>query len=216
MEQFNTLEMIRIVEIMTDTILANEVAFCDLDSAAGDGDFGMSLAKGFREIKKQWNDFPKDDFGLFLKSCGLVITEYCGGASGPIWGAAFRGAAKTAGEMSCFGVKELAELLQSAVDSIQKIGGAKQGDKTLLDALIPAALSLKASAEEGVALRVAVRKSAQEATFGAEQTKYIVATRGRASYVGERSLQFPDAGAAAIGIIFTQIANDMLHCKNNI
>ena len=97
------------------------------------------------------------------------------------------------------------DLLQSAVDGIQKRGGAKLGDKTLLDALIPAVESLKNSSELGEDLLEAMKKSAAEAVIGAEKTKDIAATKGRASYLGERSVSHPDAGATAIGIIFTSI-----------
>ena len=137
----------------------------------------------------------------------MVIIEHCGGASGPIWGSAFRGAAKYANGKTEIDLAEFAELMQSAVDGIQKTGGAKLGDKTLLDALIPAVESLKASAQAGDRIAVAMRKSADEAISGAEKTKDIVATKGRASYLGERSLSFPDAGATAIGIIFTYITD---------
>ena len=205
MNQLSTTEMINAVGFMTDTIIANEIPFCELDSAAGDGDFGMSLAKGFKEIKAQWDSLLSDDFEVFLRNCSLVITEYCGGASGPIWGSGFRGAARAAKGMSSFGVKEIAQILDSAAASIMKTGGAQLGDKTLLDALIPAAESLKESAEAGIDLKTALETSARSAVVGAEKTKNIIATKGRASYLGERSLQFPDAGATAIGIILTHV-----------
>ncbi|MBP8640429.1 MAG: dihydroxyacetone kinase subunit L [Oscillospiraceae bacterium] len=198
------------VEDMSEVIIANEVAFCDLDSAAGDGDFGMSLAKGFKVVKSEWAELPKDeDIGAFLKACGMIIAEHCGGASGPIWSSAFRGAARTANGKTELDLKEFGELMQGAVDGIQKTGGANLGDKTLLDALIPATEALKASAVAGDSIESAVNKSAQEAVDGAEKTKEIVATKGRASYLGERSLSYPDAGATALGIIFTHIADKL-------
>lgn len=205
MNQLSTAEMMNAVGFMTEIIIANEIPFCELDSAAGDGDFGMSLAKGFKEIKAQWESLLSDDFEVFLRNCGLVITEYCGGASGPIWGAGFRGAARAAKGICSFGVAEIALILDSAVASIMKTGGAQLGDKTLLDALIPAAGSLKESAAAGIDLKSALETSAKYAVAGAEKTKDIIATKGRASYLGERSLQYPDAGATAIGIIFTQM-----------
>lgn len=205
MNQLSTAEMMNAVGFMTEIIIANEIPFCELDSAAGDGDFGMSLAKGFKEIKAQWESLLSDDFEVFLRNCGLVITEYCGGASGPIWGSGFRGAARAAKGIRSFGVAEIASILDSAAASIMKTGGAQLGDKTLLDALIPAAESLKESASAGIDLKSALEASAKNAVVGAEKTKNIIATKGRASYLGERSLQFPDAGATAVGIIFTQM-----------
>lgn len=210
MEKLSTKDIVSMVEDMSEVIISNEVAFCDLDSAAGDGDFGMSLAKGFKVVKSQWTDLPKEeDIGAFLKACAMIIAEHCGGASGPIWSSAFRGAAKTANGKTELDLKEFSELMQGAVDGIQKTGGAKLGDKTLLDALIPATEALKASAASSESLALAVKKSAQEAVAGAEKTKDIVATKGRASYLGERSLSYPDAGATALGIIFTHIADKL-------
>ncbi len=201
-----TQNIVDIVKKMTEVIIENEIPFCELDSHAGDGDFGMSLAKGFKQVKAQFDDLPKDDIGNFLKETGMIITEYCGGASGPIWGSAFRSAGKYAMDKTELNLEELSSLLQAAVDGIQKRGGAKLGDKTLLDALIPATESLKESANKQLDIVEAMKISAKEAVIGAENTKNIVASKGRATYVGERSISHPDAGATAIGIIFTKIA----------
>ena len=206
MDKLSTKDMVDIINSMSDIIIKNEIPFCELDSVAGDGDFGMSLAKGFKILKQEWDDLPRDDIGVFLNACGMLIIEYCGGASGPIWGSAFRSAGRYAKGKTELDLRELCELSQSAIDGIQKRGGAKLGDKTLLDALIPAAESLKKSSETGDSLSEAIKKSAREAVVGAEKTKEIVAKKGRASYVGERSLNYPDAGAAAIGVILTGIA----------
>ncbi len=200
-----TKKITELVMNMADIIIANEVYFCELDSVAGDGDFGMSVAKGFRQLKQDWNEVPQEDIGAFLKGCGMIITEYCGGASGPIWGSAFRSAAKYAADKTELDLTGLAALMQCAVDGIQKRGGAKLGDKTLLDALIPATEALKVSADKGDEMLSAMKAAAEAAVSGAEKTKTMVATKGRASYVGERSVNYPDAGAVAIGVIFTEL-----------
>ena len=96
MENLSVSNVVKIVDYMSDVIIENEVYFCELDSIAGDGDFGMSVAKGFKVLKNEWEELPKEDIGAFLKACGMIITEHCGGASGPIWGSAFRSAAKYA------------------------------------------------------------------------------------------------------------------------
>ncbi len=206
MNTLKTPDMIAIIDKMSEVIIANESPFCELDSAAGDGDFGMSVAKGFKVLKNEWATLDSDDIGSFLKSCGIVITEHCGGASGPIWGSAFRASGKYAAGKTELTLAEFAELMQAAVDGIQKRGGAKLGDKTLLDALIPATESLKESAAKGRSVREAFDLGAKAAREGAEKTREYVASKGRASYVGERSVNYPDAGAMALGIIFTEIA----------
>jgi dihydroxyacetone kinase len=197
----------RMIGCMANTIIKNEVYFCELDSVAGDGDFGMSLAKGFKRIRQEWNDLDRTDIGAFLKGCALIITEHCGGASGPIWGTAFSSAARVVKGKEALTLAELVAMMDSAAQGIQKRGGAQPGDKTLLDALIPAVDSLKSSANEGIEISTALKSAADVAAEGAEKTKEMVAKRGRASYVGERSIHYPDAGAMALGIIFRDIAD---------
>ncbi len=205
METFTKEQVVRTVAAMCDIIIENEVPFCELDSVAGDGDFGMSLAKGFKVVKAEWSNHSQEDIGAFLKDCGMIITEHCGGASGPIWGSAFRAMGRYAQGKETLTLAETGEMVQAAIDAVQKRGGAKLGDKTLLDALIPAVESIKASAAAGESFAVALPKSAAAAVAGGESTKLIAATKGRASYVGDRSISFPDAGATAIGIIFTRL-----------
>ncbi len=210
--------VIYIVDKMSEIIIRNEVPFCELDSHAGDGDFGMSLAKGFRQLKREWPSLVQPDgltIGSFLDGCSLVIMEHCGGASGPVWGSAFRAAGKYAGNRTTLSGKEYAEMLQAAVQGIQTIGaisfgrGAVVGDKTLIDALVPYANVWTDNAAASRDLLTTFGLAARAAVDGAEQTKHIVARMGRAGNVGERSLGHPDAGAYALGVIFTEIARSL-------
>jgi dihydroxyacetone kinase len=209
MKEFTVKTIRDLVAHMSGVIIQNEVYFCELDSVAGDGDFGMSIAKGFKELNANWETLSSECIGTFLKDCGMIITEHCGGASGPIWGSAFRGAGKYANGKTILSVSEFAQMMQSAVDAIQKRGKANLGDKTLLDALIPTVESLKASGFTEQDIVTSLKLGAIAAVEGAEKTKSMVASRGRATYVGERSVGFPDAGAMALGIIFTQIAQNI-------
>ncbi|HFI2421941.1 dihydroxyacetone kinase subunit DhaK [Bacillus paranthracis] len=210
--------MIYLVDKMSDIIIKNEVPFCELDTHAGDGDFGMSVAKGFKQLKREWHSIVEQEnvtIGSFLDGCSMIIMEHCGGASGPIWGGAFRAASKAAGEKRELTVKEFAEMLQGALQGIQSIGersfgrGAVVGDKTLVDALAPCVDSWLASASSEEDMKTAFEKGAEAAVKGAEYTKEIVARMGRAGTVGERSLGYPDAGAHALGVIFTEIAGSL-------
>ncbi|MEI5893561.1 dihydroxyacetone kinase subunit DhaK [Bacillus cereus] len=210
--------MIYLVDKMSDIIIKNEVPFCELDTHAGDGDFGMSVAKGFKQLKREWHSIVDQEnvtIGSFLDGCSMIIMEHCGGASGPIWGGAFRAASKAAGEKRELTVKEFAEMLQGALQGIQSIGersfgrGAVVGDKTLVDALAPCVDSWLASASSEEDMKTAFEKGAEAAVKGAEYTKEIVARMGRAGTVGERSLGYPDAGAHALGVIFTEIAGSL-------
>jgi dihydroxyacetone kinase len=204
-----------LVDAMSECIIRNEVPFCELDAIAGDGDFGMSIAKGFKRLKSEWNELitTSSSIGEFLESCSLIIMEHCGGASGPIWGSAFRGASKFAGNASDLSLMQFADMIQSSIKAIQNTGertfgrGAVVGDKTLIDALVPFADSLKASAVDQLTFKEAFKLAAASAVEGANNTKLISAKMGRAGTVGERSIGHPDAGAQALGVIFTELAD---------
>lgn len=215
---FSLNNMIYLIDKMSEIIIKNEVPFCELDSHAGDGDFGMSVAKGFRQLKREWRTLLNQDhqnIGSFLDACSMIIMEHCGGASGPIWGSAFRAAGKSAlGKME-LSVGEFADMMQAAVKGIQTTGersfgrGAVVGDKTLIDALVPFSNSWSESAAADDDFKSAFEKGAAAAVEGAKSTEKIVARMGRAGTVGERSLGYPDAGAHALGVIFTELSKSI-------
>ena len=210
-ETINTAAFVQIVDKMADVIIENEVPFCEADQM-GDGDFGMSIAKGFKQLKADWATRKKGDVGEFLVSCSEIIKEYCGGASGPIWGSAFKYAGKAMLGKKEINLTDLAFLFMEANRGVYETGkksfgkGADIGDKTLVDALKPCALALTMAAEEGKALREGIDLGAKAAHEGAEATKTHVATLGRAGTVGERSIGFPDAGAHGLDVIFNELA----------
>jgi dihydroxyacetone kinase len=209
--------VIYLVDRMSEIIIENEVPFCEMDSHGGDGDFGMSIAKGFRALKTEWKEICARTKTIedFLDACSVVIMEYCGGASGPIWGFAFKYAAKAAAGKTELDSSAFAGLLQAAVRGVQETGkrafgrGAVVGDKTLADALVPCADSWSASAREGKPFLEGFKRAAEAAVEGAEKTRGIVAKMGRAENAGKRSLGYPDAGAQALGIIFTELAKSL-------
>ncbi|MGG4016533.1 dihydroxyacetone kinase subunit DhaK [Priestia megaterium] len=214
--------IIFMVDQMSECIIRNEIPFCELDSHAGDGDFGMSVAKGFKQLKSEWHEIlenKSNDIGNFLEACSIVIMEHCGGASGPVWGSAFRAAGKNTESKTELTLAEFAEMVQASVKGIQATGersfgrGAVVGDKTLIDALVPYADTLTSSAAEGESLKHALVKAADAAVEGAKSTEQIVARMGRAGTVGERSLGYPDAGAHGLGVIFTEVAQVMRENK---
>ncbi|WP_339271360.1 dihydroxyacetone kinase subunit DhaK [Paenibacillus sp. FSL R5-0470] len=216
--QFSLQNIVFLIDQMSEVIIENEVPFCELDAHAGDGDFGMSVAKGFKQLKVEWEDILANhhsDIGDFLDACSLIIMEHCGGASGPIWGSGFRAASKTALQKQELSIQEFANMMQAVVKGIQDTGersfgrGAVVGDKTLIDALVPFADAWTQSAEQGEDIKLAAIKAAEAAVLGARKTSDIVARMGRAGTVGERSIGYPDAGAYALGVIFTELAKSM-------
>ncbi|MDH6368781.1 dihydroxyacetone kinase DhaK subunit [Paenibacillus sp. PastF-3] len=216
--QFSLQNIVYLIDQMSELIIENEVPFCELDAHAGDGDFGMSVAKGFKQLKVEWEDILAhhlNNIGDFLDACSLIIMEHCGGASGPIWGSGFRAASKSAQQKRELSIQEFADMMQAVVKGIQDTGersfgrGAVVGDKTLIDALVPFADAWTQSAEQGEDIKVAAIKAAEAAVLGARKTSDIVARMGRAGTVGERSIGYPDAGAYALGVIFTELAKAM-------
>ena len=213
-EQFTLQNLHYTIDKMSAVIIENEVPFCELDAHAGDGDFGMSVAKGFKQLKREWPELLKaTTMSEFLLNSALIIMEHCGGASGPIWGSAFRSAGKAIAGKETLSQEQFASMLQAAVTGIQKTGersfgrGAVVGDKTLIDALVPAADAW--SQNKGATFVESFKAGAEAAVVGAESTKQIVARMGRAGTVGERSIGYPDAGAYGLGVIFTELAKDI-------
>ena len=149
----------------------------------------------------------------------MVIMENCGGASGPIWGSAFRAAGKYTGERTEVTVNEFAEMMNQAVLAIQETGkrsfgrGAVVGDKTLIDALSPCADAWSDCATAEYSFEIAFHLGAKAAVRGAKNTEKIVARMGRAGTVGERSIGYPDAGAYGLGVIFSEVY-DRLEFEN--
>ena len=213
-EQFTIENMRYVVDVMSACIIKNEVPFCELDAHAGDGDFGMSVAKGFKQLKREWHQLVQaDQMDEFLLNCSMIIMEHCGGASGPIWGSAFRAAGKAIKGKTVLNTADFADMLQAAVKGIQVTGersfgrGAMVGDKTLIDALVPCADSWSANTDKSFKENFTL--GAKAAVQGAENTKEIVARMGRAGTVGDRSLGYPDAGAHGLGVIFSDIAEHL-------
>jgi len=216
--RFSLQNIVYLIDQMSEVIIENEVPFCELDAHAGDGDFGMSVAKGFKQLKVEWEDILANhlsNVGDFLDACSLIIMEHCGGASGPIWGSGFRAASKSAQQKQELSIQDFANMMQAVVKGIQDTGersfgrGAVVGDKTLIDALVPFADTWTQCAEQGDDIKLAATKAAEAAVLGAQKTVEIVARMGRAGTVGERSIGYPDAGAYALGVIFTELAKAM-------
>ena len=199
-----------VLRTMATTIVDNAEYFAQLDSIVGDGDFGFSLRNGFEVVVADYDSFDRSSIGTMLKKIGIVISGKVGGVSGPIWGTAFLRAGAAAGDKTELTPEDVIAMLRAAITGIMARGGASLGEKTLLDALVPATDSLEAAIgdpsfqdDHGVA---AIQRAADVAVKAAEDTKSMLAMRGRAAYTGERSIGSVEAGATAIGVILPAIA----------
>jgi dihydroxyacetone kinase/dihydroxyacetone kinase-like protein len=195
-----------IVRTIAQTAVDNERYFGDLDAVVGDGDFGYSMARGFEQVLAGFDDFDRSDIGTFLKKVAVTITGRIGGTSGPIWGTAFlRAGAVAAGKMA-LEPADVVAMLRAAVEGIKQRGQAELGDKTLLDALVPATDALERELDAGNGSTAAIQAASVAARAAAEATKDMVARRGRAAYTGERSRGSVDAGATAVAVMLERIS----------
>jgi dihydroxyacetone kinase phosphoprotein-dependent L subunit len=191
----------RAIQTTANTVLRNEAYFSNLDGLAGDGDFGTSLASGYRVIQNDWDTIDKADIGTMLLKISMLVSKHVGGSSGPIWGTGFMKAAMPSRGKTSVTLQELADMLGASIDGIMARGGAKLGDKTLLDALIPVHEAIKSHAAGDNDLKATLKDAADAAERAIGETRSLVAHRGRASQVGERSANTPDPGIVAIATI---------------
>jgi phosphoenolpyruvate---glycerone phosphotransferase subunit DhaL len=195
-----------VVRTIAESCLANERYFSELDAVVGDGDFGYSLARGFEVLFDQWDSLDRADAGTFLTGVAMMLTSRIGGTSGPLWGTAFlRAGAKLKGVEKITNA-DLVAALRNSVEGIKKRGNSDLGDKTLLDALVPAIDELESALAKGANGHAALARMASVARKTADATASMQARRGRAAYTGERSIGSVDAGATAVAVLTEKLA----------
>jgi dihydroxyacetone kinase phosphoprotein-dependent L subunit len=198
------------IQSIADTALRNEKYFSELDSAAGDADFGVSLASGFKVIRNDWEQLDKSSIGALLLKISMVISRHVGGCSGPIWGTGFMRAGMLSRDKAAITIDDLEKMLTASIEGIQQRGGAVAGDKTLLDALIPVRDTLKKYAGDADAEpRDVLREAAQAATDAIERTRDWVAKRGRQSFTGDRSRGTLDPGIVAVATMLNDLCKQV-------
>jgi dihydroxyacetone kinase-like protein len=187
-------------------------ALTKLDSAIGDGDHGTNMNRGFKAATQRLDGLEGDqDFGGMFKAVGMALIGKVGGASGPLYGSLFLGMGKELGEVTAgenqVEDRQLAAALRAGYDSVVARGKAQLGDKTMLDAWHPALEALDASLAEGKELGPALDDAAAAAEAGMKATIPMIARKGRASYLGERSRDHQDPGATSSHLILETLAD---------
>jgi dihydroxyacetone kinase phosphoprotein-dependent L subunit len=194
------------IQSVTATVLKNEKYFSELDSFAGDADFGVSLATGFRVVEKDWSSIDRSSIGNFLLRISMIMSSNVGGCSGPIWGTGFMRAGALCKERTSITLADLDKMLTASIEGIQKRGGAQLGDKTLLDALIPIRDTVREHAAKPDAdPRKVLEAATRVAADSIERTKDWVAKRGRQQFTGDRSKGTPDPGIVAIATMLNDL-----------
>jgi dihydroxyacetone kinase-like protein len=190
-------KMCEILGAMAEKVQEQKDFLTELDNEIGDGDHGINLARGFAAVKEKMPSFADKDVGAILKETGMTLVSTVGGASGPLYGTAFMKAGMACKGMSEIGGKEFLAAFSAAVAGIKQRGKSEEGEKTMLDALCPAERALTEALGGGADLKEALGKAVDAAEEGLVHTKDIIATKGRASYLGERSLGHQDPGATS-------------------
>jgi dihydroxyacetone kinase-like protein len=195
------------IEAYAAALKANKDYLTQLDSAIGDADHGTNMDRGFSAVLTKLPGVADKDIGSVLKTVGMTLVSTVGGAGGPLYGTFFmQMGTTTTGKMELT-LADWAAALGAAVGGVIMRGKANLGDKTMVDALSPALEALKAAAAEGASLPVALRRSAEAAEQGMLATIPLVARKGRASYLGERSAGHQDPGATSSQLLLKTAAD---------
>ncbi|MEW6547602.1 MAG: dihydroxyacetone kinase subunit DhaL [Bacillota bacterium] len=181
-----------------------------LDAAIGDADHGANMDRGFQAVLSRLPGVADKDIGTILKTAGMALVSTVGGAAGPLYGTFFMQAGvSTAGKME-LSPEELVAAVEAGVNGVIARGKATLGDKTMVDALVPALEVLRSAVCDGTPLRDALRQAAAAAAKGAQDTIPMVARKGRASYLGDRSAGHQDPGATSSSLLLTAAAETLM------
>lgn len=199
-------KVVEILHHIAEVMEENKEFLTDLDNVIGDGDHGINMARGFAEVEKQADSFAGKDIGNILKTVGMTLVSKVGGSSGPLYGTAFMKAGVTIGAKNEIGLSDFLGALEAGVEGVKARGKSTTGEKTMLDAMVPALDAMKEQQAAGADVKHVLEAGVQAAETGVEETKPMVATKGRASYLGERSIGHQDPGATSFTLLLKEIA----------
>jgi dihydroxyacetone kinase-like protein len=182
---------------MAETITAKKEYLTELDSAIGDADHGINMDRGFSKVAAKVRDAEYADLGALSKDVAMGLMQSVGGASGPLYGTLFMRMSMKLNGNSKMDLALFSEALDAGLQGIQDLGKAQPGEKTMVDALLPAVEALHRALEKGEDLLQGLEKATEAARKGMEETIPLVARKGRASYLGERSAGHQDPGATS-------------------
>jgi phosphoenolpyruvate---glycerone phosphotransferase subunit DhaL len=201
-------DVVRWIRTFAADIEANKDYLTQLDAAIGDGDHGINMTRGMSAVLGKLDSAAgEQDIGTLLKSVGMTLVSTVGGAGGPLYGTLFLQMGNSVGGKSELGADDWAAALEAAIAGVQTRGKAEPGDKTMIDALVPARETLKAALAEGATFAAALERSADAAEQGMRDTIPLVAKKGRASYLGERSAGHQDPGATSSHLLLKSVSD---------
>jgi dihydroxyacetone kinase-like protein len=203
---FTTEDVLTCLHRMADVIEENKKYLTKLDSAIGDADHGINMNRGFKAVLKKISSAEDKDAGTILKTAGMALVSSVGGAGGPLYGTAFMQAGMAVAGKYELESQDVLNALSSALDGVVMRGKANPGDKTMVDAITPAVEAMEESLDEGTGTTEALEAAAAAAKQGMEDTIPMLAKKGRASYLGERSVGHQDPGATSSYLLINTMA----------
>jgi phosphoenolpyruvate---glycerone phosphotransferase subunit DhaL len=203
----STQDLVRWVDALQQVFAENREMLTNLDSALGDGDYGESMDRGFTAAQAELSARPPTDLRSAFSSVSAVLIRTMGGSSGPLLGTFFLRAGAASAGKSELAPADVVALFQAGVDGIQQRGKAALGDKTMLDALLPAMDAMRGALEAGNDLSDILERGAAAAEAGMQATKTMQARKGRGSYLGERSVGHQDPGATGAHLLLKAAAD---------
>ncbi|MGL5313305.1 MAG: dihydroxyacetone kinase subunit DhaL [Peptostreptococcaceae bacterium] len=209
-------QLTRIIFKIAEVIEENKLYLTELDAAIGDGDHGLNLSKGFNAVREKLSNYNGNDISEILKNTGMALVSSVGGASGPLYGTAFMKASVPVKGKEEININDFSFMLEEALNGIKMRGKSNLGEKTMIDAIEPALNKLKIDISNNIDAVTCLSNLYVEAQKGAEKTKDIIATKGRASYLGDRSLGHQDAGATSSYLILKTIYEEVKNSKGMI
>jgi dihydroxyacetone kinase-like protein len=191
---------------LADVYAENKDDLTQLDSAIGDADHGINMARGFEAVKKALAEKPQESLAGACKTVSMILIKTVGGASGPLYGTLFMRLGPGLGNGDSASLETLVKALGDGVEGIKKMGRSQGGEKTMLEAWLPALASLDGSVKSGASDKDALAAAAAAAEQGMKDTIPMLATKGRASYLGERSVGHQDPGATSTWLMLKTLA----------
>lgn len=199
-------KVVEILLAMAKVLEENKEYLTDLDNVIGDGDHGINMARGFAEVEQQADALEQKDIGNILKTVGMTLVSKVGGSSGPLYGTAFMKAGMVIGAKDEIDISDFLRGLETGIEGVKARGRSTTGEKTMLDAMVPALEAMKEKQAAGADTSELLAAGVAAAEAGVEATKPLIATKGRASYLGERSIGHQDPGATSFTLMLKEIA----------
>jgi len=208
-----TIDVLEWIRAYAQVIEENKDYLTELDSPIGDADHGANMHRGFQAVLEKLSENEDKDIGKIFMAVAMALLSKVGGAGGPLYSTLFMQMGKSLNSSTEFGLEDWSKALDAATEGVVRLGKASPGDKTMVDALTPAVQALKDASQQGLTLGEGLINSANAAKEGMIATIPLVARKGRASYLGERSAGHQDPGATSTFMLLETAAKVWANCS---